>query len=1586
MRQIIFIILAVLGLLVSGCGGSGGDSFSAQAPATNSVGPQGTVRIQSVLARAVPSSVTDFRISGFDLNGNLLFGPVVRAKAATIELTMSTAVTRIQIEYLVGSNAVGLTSQTVVIQTDQVALISDPPFQDISTSLSQITLTPNNPSIAKGTSVNVSALALFSDNAQVDFSNSVTWTSSNPAVATVNAVGQVTSVSEGTTSIRATFGSVTASVTLTVTPATIVSLAVTPSPVSLAAGTSAQLTATATFTDNTQQDVSANASWASGAPATTSVSPSGQLSALAVGNATVTASFMGQQGAASVTVTPATLASIVVTPANPSLAAGTSTQLTATGVFTDSSTQDLTSSAVWSTGSTSVANVTPTGLLGGVAVGNTTVQATFNGVTGSTNATISAAVVTAINVTPSAPSVAAGLTQQFTATAIFSDATQQDVTSSASWISSAPTVASVNGSGLASTLITGQSTITANVGAVSGGATLNVTAAVVTGLAISPGNPTVAAGLTQQFTATATLSDNSTQDVTKRATWLSSQTGFATITPSGLATAVGLGTTTISSSFSGQNASTTLTVTPAVITSVSVTPPTPSIASGTTQQFTATATLSDSTTQDVTNTASWTSATPATATIGGTGLATSLAQGTSVVTAMVNGVSGNATLTVTAPTVTSIAVTPGNTNLASGLTQQLTAIATFTDSSTQDVTNSATWVSSQTSFATITPSGLTSAISPGTTSIGASFGGLTGNTNLTVTPAVITSVSVTPPTPSIALGTSQQFAAVATLSDSTTQVVTNTANWSSGSPATATVNTTGLATSAAQGNTVITAMVGGVSASASLTVTAPTVVSVSVTPGNPSIADGLTQQFAALATFSDSSTQDVTGTASWVSGTPATATVNPVGLASALAPGTTSISATFGGQTGNTALTVTPAVVTSIAVTPINPSIALGTTQQFAAVATLSDSSTQDVSGTANWSSGTPATATINATGLATSAAQGTTLITAMVGGVTGSTTLTVTAPTVVSVAVTPANPTVVDGTTQQFTATATFSDSTTQNVTNTAGWTSSQTGFATISPTGLATGVNAGVTTITASFGGQSGNTSLTVTPATIVSIAVTPPNPSITDGGGTQQFTATATLSDSNTQDVTNTATWASSQTGFATINTTGLASGVAPGVTNITASVGAVSGSTNLTVTSSVTLVSIAIDPPVALSSPGTTRQYRATGTFSDSTTMDITNQVTWSSSHPSVTLSSANPTHGLATISLSAPVNTGSNLENVSVTASMGAVNSNASLRIGRFLYTLDGATHGHRIQPSGASSSFAFINMSNSLRAVIDPTGRFYYALETATNQLVFYPMDLDFGIPTTGAGVPVATGTQPTELAMDPSGRYLFVSNQTSGEISAYRVQSNGTLAANGSAMDTQSLTPASLVVDPSGRYLFVYHESGTSLMNGQLSTFAIAADGTISFASRVTTTGIALGSTVAVHPNGQFVYLARPGIEVRTYSIGAGGALAPVGTPLANPGTAKLAMRPDGQFLYGLDTTNHNLVTYAIAGDGTVSVLSTVATSPTADSPRSLAIDATGRFLYITHGSVLTVASFSLAPAGPASFLSEEAQFTAQSWVLTSP
>jgi uncharacterized protein YjdB len=132
-----------------------------------------------------------------------------------------------------------------------------------------------------------------------------------------------------------------------------------------------------------------------------------------------------------------------------------------------------------------------------------------------------------------------------------------------------------------------------------------------------------------------------------------------------------------------------------------------------------------------------------------------------------------------------------------------------------------------------------------------------------------------------------------------------------------------------------------------------------------------------------------------------------------------------------------PSQMVSIAVTPATASIPMGAPQQFMATATYTNGTSRDVTASSSWTSGTTGVATVNSTsGLATGVAIGTSVITANFDGKSGSATLTVTAATLSSIAVTPLTASVPIGLTQRFVATGTFSDGTSANISNTVTWT----------------------------------------------------------------------------------------------------------------------------------------------------------------------------------------------------------------------------------------------------------------------------------------------------------------------------------------------------------------------------------------------------------------------------------------------------------------------------------------------------------------------------------------------------------------------
>ena len=700
------------------------------------------------------------------------------------------------------------------------------------------------------------------------------------------------------------------------------------------------------------------------------------------------------------------LQSVQVTGPSANVTVGQTQQMKAMGAYNSGSSQDLTNSATWASSDSTVATVSSSGMLTANAAGNCSITAKVGAVTGSFNISVAPSLIS-ISVTPASVSIAPGTTQQFIATGTYSDNSTQNLTGSATWVSSNTAVATVSSisptRGLAQAVAAGAATITATSGTVSGTATLTVSSASATSITVTPAGASLPLGLTQQYIAVGTFSDGTSQDVTGVANWSASPASIASITTSGLATGKNVGGTTISATFETASGSTSLTVNAANLNSISIQPANGSIAQETKLQMAAIGTFNDGGTRDITHQVSWSSSDTTIATIGASnGLLFGATAGLVNITATLGSVTNSTPLTVTGAKIVSISMTPSTATTPIGGHKHFTATGTFDDSSTQDLTTNAAWTSDNTPVATVGSVsgsyGLATGVSAGTANVSASFsyGGASasGTASLTVSSATLTSISLTPSSALVAPGSSLQYSAIGTFSDGSTQFISPYVTWSSSSTSVATLSTAGVAAGQSAGVTTITAQAGSVSATASLVVESAALSSIQVTPHSSTVPVTIDLQFTATGTFANGDTQDLTSAVTWTSSSSSIATISnaqgSIGLGAGVAPGSTTISAVFASQVGTATLTVTNATLSSIAVTPATASISTGASQQFNATGTFSDGSTVGITGQATWSSSDVSVATITGRGLASSASAGTATIKATMNSVNGTAILTV--------------------------------------------------------------------------------------------------------------------------------------------------------------------------------------------------------------------------------------------------------------------------------------------------------------------------------------------------------------------------------------------------------------------------------------------------------------------------------------------------------------------------------------------------------------------------------------------------------------------
>jgi len=1165
--------------------------------------------------------------------------------------------------------------------------------------LLSISVTPANPTLSFGNQQQFVATGTWPGGVQVNITNFVAWSSSAPTVVSVSSTGLAQSVTQGAANITASYGSISGSTTASVTPPALTSIVVIPGNPSIPVGAYEQFTAVLSYSDGTTKDTTSSVTWSSSATTVASITSSGLTSALMAGSSTITASLGSVTGSTILTVSqpqcvtpPSGLMGWWTGDGNTVDIAGNNSGTLQNGAtygngevgqafsFPGNGASVLINSPVYSpTAGTLMFWFLPTG--GGALTGSYDGTDRTPGLSVDSNGNVD----WEFGDLSSQESGQVGLNQWSQVALTYSTSGSEvsvNVYLNGSLVSSAiatplsswyPQVAfgtylggqepSFAGS-MDEIAIFNQALNAEQIQSIYDAFSAGMCKPSLQSIALTPVNPTMAVGLSQQFDAAGSYSDGTIHDLTTSASWSSSNPAVATVSASGQAIALATGSSTIAAALGAQTGSTNLSVIPSLV-SIQISPQNPSISAGTTQPFSATGTFSDGSMQDVTASVSWSSSLPAVAVTTTGGLASGIAVGQATIVATAGAVSGSTLLTVTPATtavLTGITVSPTNPSVWVSGTLQLTATGVYSDGSMQNLTNAVTWYSSNLNVASVTTTGLASGLTTGTTTISATYQSVSGSTSLTVTVStpVLQSIAVTPANASVVIGQSQQLVATGQYSDGSTQNLTSSVIWSSSQPPVAGITSAGLASGLNGGSVIITAVLGSINASATLNVNPVALVSIAVTAGNLFIAPGTNQQFAATGTYADGSTFDLTTSATWSSSLPSTATVNATGLATNAATGQTIITASAAGINGSSTLTVTSAALVSIAVTPAVQTIPIGTTEQFVATGSFSDGSVQNITLSVQWSSSVGSVATIgnvpSSSGLVTSVSAGSSSISATSGSISASTTLTVSSVALTSITVSPATQSIAPGTTQQFTATGNFSDGSTQNVTTSVSWSSGNTAVATVSSSGLGTSLAAGTATISATLGGISGSAPVIVTSASVVSITAGP-SAAVIPLGLNQQFTAVGTFSDGSTQDVTSAAHWSSSVPGAATVSNTpgsnGIAASTGGGTTVIAATLGGMTGSGNLTV-STATLTAIEISPQGPSILFGGTEPFTATGEYSDGTVANITTIATWASS--SATVATISNTPGSQGLGASAGSGT------TTISASLNSVTASTALTV------------------------------------------------------------------------------------------------------------------------------------------------------------------------------------------------------------------------------------------------------------------------------------------------------------------------------------
>lgn len=659
---------------------------------------------------------------------------------------------------------------------------------------------------------------------------------------------------------------------------------------------------------------------------------------------------------------------------------------------------------------------------------------------------------------------------------------QENVPEGVRWVSTNPTVATVDESGVLTSVGLGSVQVVASLGFYADTADIEVTPPPLD-LRLVPEAVKLAEGDTVRLDAIVSMDGENVNQVVQ---WTSGDTTVATVDAQGVVTGLVAGSVDVEARTKGAVARTKIAVFADPVEDVSILPATAALGVGEVETLVADVRTVSGRSLKSRN-ARWSTSDSSIVSVDPHGRITAHARGSADVVATVAGKTGKARVNVAPSTTIAVVLNASHIDVGS-LTQAKAVVRLRNGEVLKNVP--VAWSSSDDSRATVSKSGMVHALSPGPVSIVAASGSAIGSAKLTIVGEIPSA------TPKVELnlnpdqiGTGQtSIAKVAVYDESGKELEGQSVSFTSSNPKVATITPSGVITGVAAGTSSITAATKGVSSTEPLVVTAGSVldriatIDISVPTTTLSVGDSAS----ATATAYDASGSVIPVPMSWRSLNKSIIEVGPSGKFYALRVGSASIEARavkdgVRGKSSIIGITIKAtggsSTVASVSVSVAETSLSIGQSTQATAIA--KDASGKALSGrTFDFSSSNTSIATVSSSGLVTAKAPGTATVTASTNGKSGSVAVNVQggpAPKVASVSVAVGSSNLVIG--QTTTAVATVKDAGGVVLSGQAiVWASSSAAVASIAPSGQITAIAPGSATLTGTVGGISGSAKVTV------------------------------------------------------------------------------------------------------------------------------------------------------------------------------------------------------------------------------------------------------------------------------------------------------------------------------------------------------------------------------------------------------------------------------------------------------------------------------------------------------------------------------
>ncbi len=828
----------------------------------------------------------------------------------------------------------------------------------VPTPVESITLSNSSLSLTEGETATLTAIVSPSDATD----KSITWSSTDDSVAAVSSEGVVAAIKEGSATITAASSNgLTADCVVTVNAniIAVTAISINNTELNLIEGESANLTASISPADATDQTIT----WSSSNEGIAVVDGNGSeatVTALAEGYVEIYASASnGMTASCAVNVAAKIIEAteIILNASNAELKVGESISLSAS-VLPENTTDQTVG---WSSSNEEVASVDANGNVTANALGEATITATCGNVSASCYVTVVPTPVESIIISETSISLIEGECATLTSTVSPAEATDPSVT----WTSSDESVATVSAEGIIIAIKAGTATITA---ASSNGLTasceVTVSAKIIDATEILLNASNVELKVGESVTLSATVLPEDTTD--KTLVWTSSNEEVATVDANGNVTAIALGEATITATCGNASASCMVTVVPTPVESITLSNSSLSLTEGETATLTAIVSPSDATDKTVV----WASSDDSVAAVSSEGQVTAIKEGSATITVnSSNGLTADCLVTVNANIISVNAISINNTelNLIEGETANLEASISPDDATDKTVT----WTSSDEAIATVSADGMVTAVNAGKAIITASSSnGLTATCVVNVAAKIIEATEIVLSSSNAELKVGESITLTATiLPEDTTD---KTLVWSSSNEEVATVDDNGNVTANALGEAAITATCGNASATCMITVVPTPVESITISETSIDLIEGETATIVATVSPNDATDKTVT----WTSSDEAVATVSAEGEVTAIKAGTATITAaSSNGLTAECMVTVDANIISVTEITISHSELTLIEGETANLVATVSPDDATDK--TVTWTSSDESVATVSAAGEVTAIKAGTATITA---------------------------------------------------------------------------------------------------------------------------------------------------------------------------------------------------------------------------------------------------------------------------------------------------------------------------------------------------------------------------------------------------------------------------------------------------------------------------------------------------------------------------------------------------------------------------------------------------------------------------------